>query len=1163
MSKATHSKRPSSKEKVNADDDVIPKYTSVDVPATVKKSAKMSNSSIECNRCYALPTWKHYPKMDDWCDENCKLGNCPPCRCYCGCPDIEFVNPCHSKGEKAGPQLEMWCWRECCEGDCPVDRCQCSDSIQDHTMSMYSVQKQFFIAGLLYTHNIDQNETLKLLEKMAKHPGTPPPPVTKLRMVSAGTYAIPIPTTVNRLIRKSKNKNKSKHTAKGKSESDDKHEDDTKRKGPHASNIDEVILELDMPRNHTVSQIKIYAQTNHQRRRRPKGRHNHNAKGRLVAMEKSDTNSTKIKYHTLPPPPPTLPAFLKRFKQSKFKLSKQNTDGQDDVSNKQTKNREDDINDDRKSTLHVDDTIHTKNDANSQRPSDDKHKHSNRHSQNQNVKEMKHSQMPPPISRHNTKTRNQHQHKMPKREHITTSIHTEFPDDDDLPPPPPPVELFRASIKALPSHSNAKEAVEKFSKSSSQVAKSIHKSHKVVPDNYDDKDLRKNKNDKKNKPQLDNNEQNKNNHKSHFSSHFDDIPPPPVTPESPAKVEHDSIPPPPRPLPRALNRQTPPAKVERKIFMPSVFVSAGNHTHRKSQDKEKESSNQKEILNTNDWKNEKVHFEVKDIDSNPLANGIPLPQHSGLGDDISILDDSIIEGTESGELTLTHPWDTLNITGLPVNATSEHQEHIIDISLVNLTNLILRKSDDDTDKKNKAVSSKEGGAPEQPVKSTNKTQTTSALNTTAKVKSAGRVKILFNITNGHENENTTKQNEIDEVKSIENPWLKNTINLFKDEIEMIEQNVLQFEKEMAAAASASKLAKERNTTRVQASKGNLDASQANKSSSQVNPKSVNTEKDSQSKKKSSNNQDSLSNLFGGNDNKPEQSKSDSDLPNLFGDSKETTRPTDLSSLFADNNEKNVPSKPDGDLNSLFGNNNKIEDNKILNVLSKETDLSSLFGGRNSQVTDSDFSRTEDRRIKLPEKGMEIPKSKNDGMTTESKNNHDKENTKDKTSEKVETKTTTTDDDDSENESNTKQKSLPKSLTINYLLQFSRKIDIMKKRKIQTTTPNPQTNSVDKPENDDKQNMIESSELADLFAELNDDTKEKFKRHPSLERFRENGLHIFKTLFYAPKMKRSEIENGKLPESAPQNTVLLDVHLMNDIMELFRRFVGNMHVIVVE
>jgi hypothetical protein len=47
----------------------------------------------ECRRCYAVPTWNHYPGMDDWCDVNCRKGNCPPCRCYCGCPATDFQNP--------------------------------------------------------------------------------------------------------------------------------------------------------------------------------------------------------------------------------------------------------------------------------------------------------------------------------------------------------------------------------------------------------------------------------------------------------------------------------------------------------------------------------------------------------------------------------------------------------------------------------------------------------------------------------------------------------------------------------------------------------------------------------------------------------------------------------------------------------------------------------------------------------------------------------------------------------------------------------------------------------------------------------------------------------------------------------------------------------------
>lgn len=52
----------------------------------------VSGDGEECKRCYAVPTWDHYPGMNDWCDTNCRKGNCPPCRCYCGCPARHFEN---------------------------------------------------------------------------------------------------------------------------------------------------------------------------------------------------------------------------------------------------------------------------------------------------------------------------------------------------------------------------------------------------------------------------------------------------------------------------------------------------------------------------------------------------------------------------------------------------------------------------------------------------------------------------------------------------------------------------------------------------------------------------------------------------------------------------------------------------------------------------------------------------------------------------------------------------------------------------------------------------------------------------------------------------------------------------------------------------------------
>jgi len=69
-----------------------------------------SKKPKECGRCYALPTWSHFSGMDNWCETNCKLGNCPPCRCYCGCPDLKFENPCEGKEEYSKhSQMAGWC----------------------------------------------------------------------------------------------------------------------------------------------------------------------------------------------------------------------------------------------------------------------------------------------------------------------------------------------------------------------------------------------------------------------------------------------------------------------------------------------------------------------------------------------------------------------------------------------------------------------------------------------------------------------------------------------------------------------------------------------------------------------------------------------------------------------------------------------------------------------------------------------------------------------------------------------------------------------------------------------------------------------------------------------------------------------------------------------
>ncbi|KAJ8311616.1 hypothetical protein KUTeg_010971, partial [Tegillarca granosa] len=109
---------------------IIPQTTSK--PKTINAPAANNNGSDECNRCHALPTWKHFPHMDEWCDINCKNGNCPPCRCYCGCPDILFQNPCQGQGDLAfDVKMDNWCWRECCEAECPMDKCTCSADLRN------------------------------------------------------------------------------------------------------------------------------------------------------------------------------------------------------------------------------------------------------------------------------------------------------------------------------------------------------------------------------------------------------------------------------------------------------------------------------------------------------------------------------------------------------------------------------------------------------------------------------------------------------------------------------------------------------------------------------------------------------------------------------------------------------------------------------------------------------------------------------------------------------------------------------------------------------------------------------------------------------------------------------------------------------------------------
>uniref|UniRef100_A0A8W8P1H4 Chitin-binding type-4 domain-containing protein n=1 Tax=Magallana gigas TaxID=29159 RepID=A0A8W8P1H4_MAGGI len=91
----------------------------------------VSGDGEECKRCYAVPTWDHYPGMNDWCDTNCRKGNCPPCRCYCGCPARHFENLCQGIGDDQGFQMDMWCWRECCEYECPLDKCRCNVNISE------------------------------------------------------------------------------------------------------------------------------------------------------------------------------------------------------------------------------------------------------------------------------------------------------------------------------------------------------------------------------------------------------------------------------------------------------------------------------------------------------------------------------------------------------------------------------------------------------------------------------------------------------------------------------------------------------------------------------------------------------------------------------------------------------------------------------------------------------------------------------------------------------------------------------------------------------------------------------------------------------------------------------------------------------------------------
>lgn len=137
-----------------------------------KAQTSMPSQPKECTRCYALPTWNHYPHMDDWCETNCKKGYCPPCRCYCGCPDLKIDNPCIGKS-KYGKHKQMgdWCWRECCESECPVDKCACSASVKFPDSYRYAVR-----SPIIHDEKINDIADVDVVDTEHSDQGTGPLP---------------------------------------------------------------------------------------------------------------------------------------------------------------------------------------------------------------------------------------------------------------------------------------------------------------------------------------------------------------------------------------------------------------------------------------------------------------------------------------------------------------------------------------------------------------------------------------------------------------------------------------------------------------------------------------------------------------------------------------------------------------------------------------------------------------------------------------------------------------------------------------------------------------------------------------------------------------------------------------------------------------------------
>jgi len=79
--------------------------------------------------CKATGAWTGDSSMDEWCVDNCALGNCPPSHCTCQDSPDPTAAPapgCKATGPWTGQSaIDQWCVNNCANGYCPDHMCRC------------------------------------------------------------------------------------------------------------------------------------------------------------------------------------------------------------------------------------------------------------------------------------------------------------------------------------------------------------------------------------------------------------------------------------------------------------------------------------------------------------------------------------------------------------------------------------------------------------------------------------------------------------------------------------------------------------------------------------------------------------------------------------------------------------------------------------------------------------------------------------------------------------------------------------------------------------------------------------------------------------------------------------------------------------------------------